>query len=181
MIQLHPDYLIFRTSHGELIPCSAETVTIELMGDASSVLDPQVVREAAAAVVHFFKEELGRETVSVAEFSAALERALKMFGYEVVTTALERGAKPVGIDLDELARTGDEFELGFFKNLREEFSRQPKDSADAITFFGLRDCVKRLVRAKRWCQRCEVLSDQIVFYLRECLSIHNPTRGLVVR
>ena len=49
MIQLHPEYLIFRTSQGELIPCSAESVTIELIGDASSFLDPDTVREAAAA------------------------------------------------------------------------------------------------------------------------------------
>ena len=76
MIQLHPEYLIFQTSQGELIPCSAESVTIELIGDASSLLDPEVVREAASAVVHYFKNELGRETVSVTEFSKALERAL---------------------------------------------------------------------------------------------------------
>ena len=41
MIQLHPDCLIFRTSQGELIPCSAESVTIEMIGDASSVIDPE--------------------------------------------------------------------------------------------------------------------------------------------
>lgn len=181
MIQLHPDYLIFRTSHGELIPCSAETVTIELIGDATSALEPQVVREAAAAVVHYFKDELGRETVSVAEFSAALERALQTLGFDVVTTAFERGGKPEGIDLGEIARAEDGFELGFFKGLREAFSRQATDTKDAITCFGLRECVKRLVRAKRWCHRCEVLSDQIVSFLRECLSVHHPARGLVVR
>jgi hypothetical protein len=181
MIQLHPDYLIFRTSGGELIPCSAESVTIELIGDASSLLDPNTVREAAAAVVHYFKQELGRETVSVSEFSAALEHALKMFGYDVVTNAVERRAEPDGIDLDELARAGDECELGFFKNLREEFDRQPKDAQEAIRFVGLRSCVKRLAGSKRWCQRCEMLSDQIVQYLRECLTLQNASRGLVVR
>ena len=180
MIQLHPDYLIFRTSHGELIPCSAETVTIELIGDASSALDPLTVREAAAAVVHYFKEELGRETVSVAEFSAALEHALKMFGYDVVTTASEQRG-PQGIDLDELARAGDDCELGFFKRLRDEFEKQPKDDASLLRFVGLRDCVKRLARAKRWCHRCEQLSDQIVSYLRECVALQNVSRGLVVR
>jgi len=83
MIQLHPDYLIIQTSQGENIPCSGETVTIELMGEAASSLDPEVVREAAAAVVHYFKEELKQEHVSVAEFSTALERVLHGFGYDV--------------------------------------------------------------------------------------------------
>jgi len=49
MIQLHPDCLIFRTSQGELIPCSAESVTIEMIGDASSLIDPETVREAPPA------------------------------------------------------------------------------------------------------------------------------------
>ena len=63
MIQLHPDCLIFETSSGESIPCSAEVVTIELVGD--SKLDPEIVREAASAVVYYFRHELGRDNVSV--------------------------------------------------------------------------------------------------------------------
>jgi hypothetical protein len=181
MIQLHPDYLIFRTSHGELIPCSAESVTIELIGDVSSTLDPDTVREAAAAVVHYFREELGQETVSVSEFSSALERALRMFGFDVVTTSSEQKPAPSGIDLGEIARAGNNFELAFFKCLREEFDRQPSDAQEVIQFVGLRDCVKSLIGAKRWCQRCEALSDQIVQFMRECLTVRNLSRGLLVR
>ena len=114
MIQLHPEYLIFRTSQGELIPCSAESVTIELIGDASSFLDPDTVREAAAAVVHYFKNDLGQHTVSVAEFSEALERALKCFGYEVTTNAIENGRAPVGTDLREVADGGGKFRIIIF-------------------------------------------------------------------
>ena len=183
MIQLHPEYLIFRTSQGELIPCSAESVTIELIGDASSFLDPDTVREAAAAVVHYFKNDLGQHTVSVAEFSDALERALKCFGYEVTTSALENGRAPVGTDLREVAKASEDFELCFFKQLRDEFQRQTKDSTDVLRFCGLRGCVKRILGAKRWGQRCEYFSDQIVDFLRSCLSIDggSPNRGLVVR
>ena len=123
MIQLHPEYLIFRTSQGELIPCSAESVTIELIGDASSLLDPQTVREAAAAVVHYFKHDLGQHTVSVAEFSNALERALRCFGFEVTTTTLENGKAPVGTDLRDVATSLDDFELCFFQRLRDELRR----------------------------------------------------------
>src|SRR5688500_5664818 len=171
MIQLHPEYLIFRTSQGELIPCSAESVTIELIGDASSLLDPDTVREAAAAVVHYFKSDLNQHTVSVAEFSEALERALQCFGYEVTTTALENGRAPVGTDLRDVATSSDDFELCFFKRLRDEFQRQSKDSAEVVRFWGLRGCVKQILGAKRWGRRCESFSDQVVAFLRECLSI----------
>ena len=127
MIQLHPDCLIFRTSQGELIPCSAESVTIEMIGDASSLIDPDTVREAAAAVVHYFKYDLHRETVSIAEFSEALQRALRCFGFDVTTSTFENGA-PNGTDLRELARAADDYELVFFQRLREEFLRQSKES-----------------------------------------------------
>lgn len=189
MIQLHPDYLIFQTSQGELIPCSAESVTIELIGDASSLLDPEVVREAAKAVVHYFKDELQRETVSVTEFSKALERVLNCFGFNVITSAAEGQARqePPRTSrsnlTDLVSELGGEFELAFFNQLRAEFQKQLAASPEILQFVGLRACVKQLAGAKRWCQRCELLSDQIVAFLRECLILESGSlsRGLVVR
>ena len=188
MIQLHPEYLIFQTSQGELIPCSAESVTIELIGDASSLLDPEVVREAASAVVHYFKNELGRETVSVTEFSKALERVLNCFGFNVVTSTGEKetpaNIRTTEMDLSNLV--GDsvaQFELAFFNNLRSEFRKQVQSSPDILQFVGLRPTVKQMVGAKRWCHRCEAMSDQIVAFLRECLIMESGplVPALVVR
>src|SRR5215471_16741966 len=80
MIQLHPDYLFFETSSGEIIPCAVDTVAVELIGDAAGALDPEVVQQAAAAVLHYFRQDLGWTTVSVGEFSNALEQALDALG-----------------------------------------------------------------------------------------------------
>jgi hypothetical protein len=184
MIQLHPDYLIFQTSQGELIPCSAESVTIELIGEASALLDSETVRQAAAAVVHYFKHDLNQETVSVGEFSSALERVLNSFGYEVSATASEQSETCMTVaDLEEIARASDDFELSFFKNLRDEFQRQAQAAPEVLSFRGLRPSVKSLVGAKRWCRKCETLSDQIVGFLRECLSFEDLPggRALVVK
>jgi hypothetical protein len=187
MIQLHPDYLFFQTKQGETIPCSAESVTIELIGDAASILDPQLVREAASAVVHYFKVELGRETVSVAEFSKALERVLNGLGFTVTSNSSSDDGSVINVsnsDLVEIfSEARDGFELLFFLKLREEFRRQMKNSPDVLRFRGLKRCVKQLVGMKRWGRRCEAMSDQIVGYLRECLEREagSLTRGLVVR
>jgi hypothetical protein len=184
MIQLHPDYLIFQTSQGELIPCSAESVTIELIGEASSVLDQETVRQAAAAVVHYFKQELKQETVSVGEFSRALEKVLNSFGYEVSATANEAREVSVAVaDLEEIASRSNDFELGFFQNLRSEFHRHFESGLDVLSFQGLRPSVKMLVGRKRWCHRCDALSDQIVDFLRECLTRENreSSPALVVK
>lgn len=164
-----------------MIPCSAETVTIELIGNGSSGLEPSVVREAAAAVVYYFKNELGRDFVSVGEFAQALEKVLGDFGYDV-----ESQTEPAAAisDLEKLAReSGKGFELIFFVNLRAELKAKLKHAPPLLTFNGLKACVKTLVGAKRWCERCDALSDQIVEYLRHCLSVepNGAACGLVVR
>ena len=174
MIQLHPDCLIFETSSGESIPCSAEVVTIELVGD--SKLDPQIVREAAAAVVYYFRNELGRDNVSIEEFSRALQKVLCRLGYEVTSAdaqhhdEMENAFDRLAIaNLPELATSsGKGCELFFFQRLRTELKTQLQASPRIVRFQGLRTCVKQLAGRQRWCPRCEALSDQIVEYLRDC-------------
>src|ERR1700677_2701568 len=83
MIQLKSDCLIFQTNDGEQVPCSAEWVTFELLGQGSELVDPEIVRHASAAVLHYFKHELQRQSVSVGEFALALEKVLRSFGLSV--------------------------------------------------------------------------------------------------
>ena len=171
MIQLHPDCLIFQTSSGENIPCSAEVVTIELVGEAN--LDPEVVREAAAAVVCYFRNELGREHVSVEEFSCALQKVLRKLGYQVSGNNEEtKPESAMGVtNLPELASSsGKGYELFFFQRLRGELKSQLKCAPQIVRFQGLRTCVKQLAGRRRWCPTCERLSDHIVEYLRECFT-----------
>src|SRR5256885_10293357 len=68
MILLRHDCLVFKTMDGECIPCSSEEVTLEIIGDAIELLDQQVIKQASAGVLHYFKAELGKTTVTVAEF-----------------------------------------------------------------------------------------------------------------
>jgi hypothetical protein len=177
MIKLHSDCLVFETAQGEQIPCSAESVSVEMLGDACAVIDPEVVRAAAAAVLHYFRHELGRESVTVAEFVAALKTALDGLGFSLTENPAKNSA-PANVaetDLCGLVSDSDKaFELAFFPRLREVLGEQLNASPALLRFTGLRPCVKQLAGAQRWCQRCEKLSDQIVSYLRECLSTRTP-------
>ena len=171
MIQLKADCLIFQTANGEQIPCSAELVTIELIGEAAKSLDPDIVRNASAAVLHYFKNELGRNFVSVGEFSQALEQVLRGFGLTVTSEEKKSPVRVAESDLRELAcASGKGFELFFFFHLREEIRGRLDQSPQLIRFRGLRGCVKQLVGARRWSRRCQSLNDQIVDYLRACLT-----------
>src|SRR2546428_9403662 len=92
MIQLHPDCLMFQMDGGDAIPCSAELVAVELIGEAAGALDPELVRNAARAVLHYFKVEQGKNFVSVSEFSRALAGVLRGFGLAVKTAGNPRKA-----------------------------------------------------------------------------------------
>ncbi len=181
MILLRPDCLVFKTSDGEHIPCSAHEVTVELMGDSAELLDKDVVGHAAEAVLHYFKSEKGQGTVSVAEFSEALERVLRGLGLDVKAgdtsassssdTENEIRPRVKESDLQELVDESDlGCELAFFPRLRETLRRELDGTPMVLRFHGLRPCVKRLTGAKRWTAHCQNLNDQIVDYLRLCLS-----------
>jgi hypothetical protein len=157
------DCLLFRLASGESIPFSAEMISVELVGDAAGKFDPEILHHATASVFHYFKSELGRETVTVGEFAGALEKALRGLGFNVSSGEL------VEADLLMLAReSGESRELFFFPRLRGELRAQLRHTPRLVRFRGLRGCVKQLAGARRWSLRCERLEEQIVEYLRGC-------------
>jgi hypothetical protein len=185
MIQLKSDCLIFETHDGEQIPCSAEWVTLELMGEGAQLVDPEVVHHASAAVLHYFKHELGRQFVSVGEFAIALEKVLRRFGLSVYADHQpEPAANPAPLrvlesNLNDLASIAarEGFELVFFSQLRQELKSKLDQSPDLLRFHGLRDCVKQLAGTGRWNRRCQSLDDQIVDFLRCCWETEPARRS----
>jgi hypothetical protein len=170
MISLAKDCLLFELASGESIPFSAGMISIELMGDAGAKFDPEVLQHAAASVFHYFRHELTRESVTVGEFAEALEKVLRGLGFYLRSAETEI-LDAAGADLRVLAcQSGDARELVFFPRLRDELRTQLQSSPRLVRFRGLRGCVKQLAGARRWSPRCEDLRDQIIGYLRGCLS-----------
>ncbi len=169
MIALASDCLLFETAGGKAVPLSAENITVEVAGENTSYFDSEFVRHAANAVFHYFRYELGRKVVTVAEFASALEKVLS--GFATRTAGCQRSSAVLESDLGQLAEeTGKDSDLFFFPLLREELRRQLRQSPQVVRFRGLRGCVKRLIGARRWSGRCRKLEEQIVAFLRECLS-----------
>ena len=171
MIALQNDCLLFQLATGESVPCSAEMISVEIVGGQARDLDPEVLRHAAASVFHYFKKELMRESVSVGDFAVALERVLRQLGLTLHENELATAREIVESDLRVIAcQSAGSLELFFYPALRHELQSQLKQSPKVLRFRGLRGCVKQLTGAQRWSQRCDVLQEQIVAYLRECLS-----------
>jgi hypothetical protein len=177
MIALYSDCLMFQLENGESIPCSAEMISVEIAGNAEGTMDADMLRHAAASVFHYFKAELSRETVTVGEFSLALEKALQHLGFTIRSCA--HASKVPGVieaDLRLLAReSGDNLELFFYPRLRSELRSQLQTSPRLLHYRGLRGCVKQLIGAQRWSERCAKIEEQIVDYLRQCLHAETGT------
>ena len=104
---------------------------------------------------------------------SALGKVLQGFGFDVVFDEDPRVHLHIEkTDLSKLATetTGQGFELFFFQQLRKEVRANLRRSPNIIQFNGLRDCVKQIVGAERWCSRCRRMHGQIVSYLRTCLD-----------
>ena len=172
MITLASDCLLFEMATGETIPYAADMVSVELGGDTVELFDSEFVRHAANAVFHYFKHELGRQTVSLGEFAGALEKVLCGFAATArLSPVTNSRLRVVEFDLCRLAdESGPGSELFFFPRLRAELQRHLQQAPRVLRFCGLRGCVKQLTGARRWSLRCQSLEGEIVTYLRQCLS-----------
>jgi len=171
MIALNSDCLLFQLNNGESIPCSAEMICIEVISSSESMVDAEMLRHAAASVFYYFKTELARESVTVGEFAAALEKVLRTLGLTIRSTGTELAREISISDLRVIAgESAESLELFFYPRLRDELRSQLRQSPRVLRFRGLRGCVKQLAGARRWSSRCEKMQMQIVEYLRSCLT-----------
>ena len=141
MIAIASNCLLFELASGESIPFMAENISVDVTGTNDGLFDAEFVRHAANAVFHYFRYELGRKIVSVAEFAGALEKVLLGFAARARSTAKPHPPAPVlESDLHLLARESDaNSELFFFPRLRQELRQVIKvnriswESADVET------------------------------------------------
>jgi len=182
MITLASDCLLFELAGGESVPFSADMISVDLMGETALWFDPDFVRHAAKAVFHYFQRELGRQTVTLAEFAEALEKVLR--GFKPNGPEPSERPTPSQVAQSDLRRlasdSGHGCELFFFPRLRDELRQHLQQQPRMLRFHGLRGCVKQLVGAQRWTARCQVLEEQIVAYLRECLSAEVSQKELAL-
>ncbi|MEI9959787.1 MAG: hypothetical protein WDM76_01270 [Limisphaerales bacterium] len=106
------------------------------------------------------------------EFAGALEKVLRNLGLTLHAGEHDSCAhEMIETDLGLFAhQSSGSLELFFFPRLRDELRSQLRQSPRVLRFRGLRGCVKQLAGAQRWSARCEKMQEQIVEYLRNCLS-----------
>lgn len=186
MINLADNCILLEMPSGEVVPCSADAISVTLAGESLQHVDEDTIRQAARAVFHYFKHDQGRWKISAGEFSDALAQALRGLGLTVSAThAVLDEMSVVELDMAPMAvEAGADFELSFFPRLRRELRNTLNPAPPKIMrFVGLKSSVKTLTGAKRWNGSCQALSEQIVSYLRQCFATDcvTPKCTLVVQ
>jgi hypothetical protein len=160
------------------LPKAVDHLAIALESDSGALIEPEFVKNAASAVLLYFKKHLGQEDVLPADFASALEKVLAGFGYTVKATVEFQPAMPtsppstvlprgLSLDLHHLvveSRIG--LELMFYGRLREEMAKQLSAQPSILHWHGLRPAVKFITGAPRWNRACQELNDQVVQFLR---------------
>lgn len=172
MILLADNILFFKLPTGESVPFSSEMISVELSDKAGNPFDQDFVHQAAASVFHYFKNDLSRKTVSMAEFASAFESVLNSLGLKLDAGRVSQMTDDAAVkDLQMLAfHAGIAWELAFFPRLRSAVQSQFQHTPRLVRFRGLRGCVKQLLGAERWSPRCDVLRDQIIGFMRHAIS-----------
>ncbi len=195
MIALRDEFLLVEQDGGQFIPCSVEHLTFELAGEAAKQVDPEWMRQAAAGVLHYFKEELGKSHVTLAEFTAALSKVFQGLGLTAEVAPVDVPTVEGGIlsvpnaavwrgDLRAIAVESVKLgELAFQQALLTQLAAALESGPQTVEFSGLRSCVKMITGRKIWCPECRRWSAWIVDLLRSWLSEKAANRhvALVVR
>jgi hypothetical protein len=173
VITLALDCLLLQNAAGEYVPFTPEMVSAECAKQAACDFEPEFLTHTANAVCHYFKHELGRQAVTIEELSVAMTKALSGFSTAVLDgQEVDQAEESPELDLGRLAmEAGEGGELLFFPRLRHEIRRRLQHRPRILRLCGLRGCVKRLAGARRWGLRCRSLEEQVVSYLRQCLSV----------
>jgi len=189
MIRLRTDFLVFKTNEG-LIPCPADAVVCELLGSSKALIPDHVREQISWTLVYYFREEQGREIVTLDEFLDTLAQILRGLGYQVVVdstyseseaasfqsskanrgahTSLATSIPRQTLDLTQLSQQQEwTSELHFYEQLRQELDQRLRNDPAVLEIRGLRSCVKRLASRKRWCPTCRTVAAQLLSFLQD--------------
>ncbi|MGB0420613.1 MAG: hypothetical protein ACPGL0_05530 [Limisphaerales bacterium] len=174
MIRLNPDCVVITCDQGDHLPCSVQTLTLQLLGEQAHWLDAEVFNDICGAVMAYLREEEGKATVPLHEFASVLEEVLVGFGLNLpsqgATDQLPRVEKTHVMEwMGEIQDAG--LELILYQRLRAGLHRQIHSGRARILWVhGLRSCVKQHLGAQRWGRRCQQLHDQLISFIRQCFD-----------
>ena len=157
-----------RYPDGRVEPLDLSQLVGEIVGQNESFaskLEPWMVEHVVQSIVHYIRHEMKKETVTLQDFIDLSRELINHF-------ASPKGKRSEAVcDLYQLAqRAGYGFELHFYDILRDHIEKASNNGSESYVFTGLRRCVKFLAGHQRWRNRCRLINDEIVEFIRVTLG-----------
>jgi hypothetical protein len=171
MIRLNEHALLMCYPDGRVEPLDLSQLVCEIAGQNQSLaskLEPWMVEHVVQSIVHYIRNEMKKETVTLQDF---IDLSRELLAHFSTSGAKPKSTAEAVCDLYQLAqRAGTGFELRFYDILRDHIQKASTNGSDSYVFTGLRRCVKFLAGHQRWRNRCRVINDEIVEFIRETLG-----------
>lgn len=168
MIRLNEHALLMCYPDGRVEPLDLSQLVNEIAGQNESFaskLEPWMVEHVVSSIVQYIRFEMKKETVTLQDFIELSRELINHF-------ATPKDKTPEAVcDLYQLAqKAGYGFELRFYDILRDHIQKASVNGSESYVFVGLRRCVKFLAGHQRWRNRCRLINDEIVKFIRETLE-----------
>lgn len=120
------------------------------------------------SIVHYMEHKCPLRLLPVEKLNQRIIHMLKRIGCEHLAKAMPTVAPPITISLEDAAKqAGENYELGFFSNLKEEIQEAKSTGAAALVFDDVKTSVRILKQRDQWDESCDSLEQEILDYLEE--------------
>jgi hypothetical protein len=170
MIRLNEHALLMCYPDGRVEPLDLSQLVGEIASQNDALatkLEPWMIEHVVQSIVQYIRQEMKKETVTLQDFIDLSRELLCHFTTPNSKQSAEQSETVC--DLYQLAqRAGYGFELRFYDILRDHIEKA--SGSESYVFTGLRRCVKFLAGHQRWRNRCRLINDEIVEFIRESLG-----------
>jgi hypothetical protein len=142
-------------------------VGLENAAERAGQTDFPFIEDIYDSIVHYLEHKCPLRLLPVEQLNERIVFMLKRIGCEHIAKALPLMAPPITISLEEAAfEAGDNFELGFFANLKSEIDDAKRAGAAAVIFEDVIKSVCILTKKEEWDESCDQLEKDILNYIK---------------
>lgn len=185
MISLPSELPYIRVGSCSLVLCEPEWLSTTLHRAANGTDVPEwIVSDISRGVENFLANHYKGTYIDSEDLFTRIAKTLSSMGLAHIAARIDRTPPPVRISMSELARrAGSGYELLFFQLLSDSIHSAVASGPQRVELHGMKSGIRRLMGARRWSERCELLREELNEYILEIkteISTENPELRLLI-
>jgi len=126
------------------------------------------IEDVYDSIVHYLEHKCPLRLMSIEKLMQRIRFMLKRIGCEHIANAIPTMAPSITISLEEAASDLDQnYELGFFANLKSEIDHAKETGACALIFEDVKESVRKIMHKENWDNECVKLEEEILSFIEK--------------